>query len=77
MSDCSSLAPGATLGGKVRIGLRSAISIGAVIKDGITIGEDCVVGASSYVNANLPGNCVAYGTPAKIVRSRSRADRYL
>ena len=77
MSDCSSLAPGATLGGKVRIGLRSAISIGAVIQDDITIGDDCVVGASSYVNANLPGNCVAYGTPAKIVRSRNRADRYL
>jgi sugar O-acyltransferase (sialic acid O-acetyltransferase NeuD family) len=77
MADCSSLAPGVTTGGKVRIGLRSAISIGAVIKHDITIGDDCVVGASSYVNANLPGNCVAYGTPARIVRSRSRPDRYL
>jgi sugar O-acyltransferase (sialic acid O-acetyltransferase NeuD family) len=77
MADCSSLAPGVTTGGRVRIGLRSAISIGAIIKHDIVIGDDCVVGAGSYVNANLPGNCVAYGTPAKIVRSRSRVDRYL
>ena len=77
MGDCSSLAPGVTTGGKVYIGLRSAISIGAVIKHNITIGDDCVVGAGSYVNANLPGNCVAYGTPARIVRPRTRTDRYL
>jgi sugar O-acyltransferase (sialic acid O-acetyltransferase NeuD family) len=77
MADCSSLAPGVITGGRVRIGLRSAISIGAIIKHDIVIGDDCVVGAGSYVNANLPGNCVAYGTPAKIMRSRSRADSYL
>src|ERR1700721_1047734 len=65
MGDCSSLAPGVTTGGKVYIGLRSAISIGAVIKHNITIGDDCVVGAGSYVNVNLRGTCVASGTPAR------------
>ena len=77
MDDGSSLAPGVITGGNVRIGLRSAISIGAVIKHQIAIGDDCVVGAGSYVNASLPGNSVAYGTPARIIRLRSREDRYL
>jgi acetyltransferase-like isoleucine patch superfamily enzyme len=77
MADCSSLAPGVTAGGGVRVGLRSAISIGAIVKHDVIIGNDCVVGAGSYVHANLPDSCVAYGTPARIVRSRNRGDRYL
>jgi sugar O-acyltransferase (sialic acid O-acetyltransferase NeuD family) len=77
MADYSSLAPGVTTGGKVGIGLRTAVSIGAVIKHDVSIGDDCVVGAHSYVNKNLPDSCVAYGTPARVIRSRGRADRYL
>jgi sugar O-acyltransferase (sialic acid O-acetyltransferase NeuD family) len=77
MSDFSSLAPAATTGGRVRIGLRSAISIGAVIRHGIAIGDDCIVGASSYLNADLPSNKIAYGTPARIIRERIRGEPYL
>lgn len=77
MHHFSSLAPGAITGGSVEIGVRSAVSIGAVIKHGIKIGDDCVVGANSYVNTDLPNNLVAYGTPARHVRSRSIGDPYL
>ncbi|HEY0684029.1 MAG TPA: acetyltransferase [Steroidobacter sp.] len=77
MLDFSSLAPGAITGGTVQIGRRSAISIGAVIKHGLKIGHDTVVGANSYVNRDLPDNVVAYGNPAKAVRSRSVGDPYL
>jgi sugar O-acyltransferase (sialic acid O-acetyltransferase NeuD family) len=77
MEDFSSLAPGAVTGGTVSIGLRSAVSIGAVIKHGVSIGQDCVIGANSYLNKNLSSNIVAYGTPAKHIRLRSVGDPYL
>ena len=77
MSDFSSLAPGAITGGNVSIGQRSAISIGAVVKDGIKIGNDNVLGANSYLDKDLGSNCVAYGTPARVIRSRETGDAYL
>lgn len=77
MLDYASLAPAAATGGTVQIGLRSAVSIGAVIKHGIKIGDDCVLGANSYLNADLAPNTVAYGTPAREIRTRSRGDAYL
>jgi acetyltransferase-like isoleucine patch superfamily enzyme len=77
MLDFSSLAPAAVTGGTVQIGLRSAISIGATIKHGLKIGDDSVVGANSYLNIDLPSNQIAYGTPAKSVRTRKIGDSYL
>ncbi len=77
MQDYSSLAPGATTGGCVHIGARSAICIGAVVKHNVTIGADCVLGASSYLSADLCDNQVAYGTPARAVRERARGEPYL
>lgn len=73
----SSLAPGAITGGRVRIGRRSAICIGAIIKHGVEVGEDVVVGAGSYVHESLPARSVAYGTPAKVRRARAAGDPYL
>ncbi|MGA1557307.1 MAG: NeuD/PglB/VioB family sugar acetyltransferase [Ilumatobacteraceae bacterium] len=77
LEDFASLAPGVTLGGTVRVGRRSAIGIGAVAKQGVTIGADTVVGANSYLDRDLGDCLVAYGTPARAVRSRRPDDRYL
>jgi acetyltransferase-like isoleucine patch superfamily enzyme len=35
---------------------------------GVTIGENAVVGAFSFVNRDIPDDAVAYGVPAKVVR---------
>jgi len=35
---------------------------------GVTIGENAIVGACSFVNKNIPDNAVAYGMPAKVIR---------
>lgn len=77
MHHYSSLAPGAVTGGKVAIGIRSAVSLGAKIKHGVTIGDDCVVGANSYLSKDLPRNQLAYGTPAKAIRTRESKEKYL
>jgi acetyltransferase-like isoleucine patch superfamily enzyme len=36
---------------------------------GVTIGENAVIGAHSFVNRDIPPNCLAYGVPAKVVRT--------
>ncbi|MHB1066471.1 MAG: acetyltransferase [Candidatus Nanopelagicales bacterium] len=77
MEEFSSLAPGAVLGGRVRVGRRAAVSIGATVKHGLTIGEDTVVGAASYVHDSLPARVVAFGVPARVVRERREGDPYL
>lgn len=77
LDDFASLAPGVVTGGRVKIGARSAISLGAVVKHGIEIGPDAVVGSASYVHSNLPREVVAYGIPARVIRSRTPGEPYL
>ena len=77
LADFSSLAPAACTGGSVHIGLRSAVCINATVKHGLHVGSDCVVGACSYLNINLESNALAFGTPARLVRNRTKGDSYL
>jgi sugar O-acyltransferase (sialic acid O-acetyltransferase NeuD family) len=77
MDDFSSLAPGVMTGGNCRIGKSSAICIGTVLSHKVSIGKSTVVGAGSLVMQNVDSFVVAYGRPAKVVRSRKRDDTYL
>ena len=54
--------------GKVIIKENAKIGAHSVIMPGITIGENAIVGACSFVNKNIPDNAVAYGVPARITR---------
>lgn len=47
----------------VWIGERSRIC------KGVTIGENCVIGANSIVTKDIPDNCIAAGNPAKVVKT--------
>lgn len=77
MNSFSSLAPGVTTGGNVTVGEFSAISLGAKIIHGKSVGEHTVVGAGSVVLNDIPSLSVAYGCPAKTVRSRKKGEKYL
>jgi sugar O-acyltransferase (sialic acid O-acetyltransferase NeuD family) len=77
LQDFSSMAPASVTGGSVEIGIRTSVSISATIKNGLKIGNDCVVGANSFLNKNLSSNQVAYGSPAKFVRYRNAEDPYI
>ena len=35
---------------------------------GVTIGDDCVIGAGSVVNRDIPAGCLAAGNPCRIIR---------
>lgn len=73
----SSLGPSATTGGEVIVGRRSAIGLGAMVREKITIGVDSVLGANSYLNNDLKSNSIAFGNPAKLIRSREVGEPYL
>ncbi len=77
MEDFSSLAPHAATGGNCQIGKFSAISIGAILIHGVQIGEQSVVGAGSLVTRTIEAFVVAFGSPAKVIRTRNQGDKYL
>jgi galactoside O-acetyltransferase len=51
------------------------IGSGAVILPGVTIGRGSVVGAGAVVTGNVPPDVVVGGTPARVLRRITDADR--
>lgn len=43
------------------------------IMPGVTVGENAVVGAHSFVNRDIPANGIAAGVPAKVIKTSSGA----
>lgn len=70
LEDDVHISPGAHLAGAVRVGRATWIGIGAAVIQGLRIGERVVVGAGAVVVKDLPDAVVAYGNPARVVRSR-------
>lgn len=54
--------------GTVTIEKRACLGSHSVVMPGVTIGENSIVGAFSFVNRDIPANVVAMGQPAKIVK---------
>ncbi len=52
--------------GSVIIKRGARIGSHSTIMPGVTIGENSVIGAHSFVNKDVPPNSVAYGVPIKI-----------
>lgn len=61
---------------KGRVVLRNGCKIGShsVIMPGVTVGENSIIGAFSFVNKNIPAGVIAYGVPAKVERKLRKAD---
>ncbi len=58
-------------GKKGQVVLKKNCRIGShsTIVPGITIGENTVVGAHSFINRDLPDNVMAFGSPVKIIKN--------
>ena len=52
----------------VKIGNRVWLGEGVIVLPGVTIGDGAVIGAHSIVNKDIPANCIAVGSPAKVVK---------
>ncbi|MDO8470610.1 MAG: acyltransferase [bacterium] len=57
--------------GKVVLKKNCRIGSHSVVMPGVTIGENAIVGAFSFVKADIPANSLAVGIPAKVVRQRT------
>jgi sugar O-acyltransferase (sialic acid O-acetyltransferase NeuD family) len=63
------ICPNVALAGGVSVGAKSWIGIGSQVKQLITIGDKCLVGAGSTVIKNIPDNVTAFGSPAVVIKS--------
>lgn len=52
----------------VTIGNNVWIGEGVIIMPGVNIGNGSIIGAHSVVNKNIPENCIAVGSPVRIVK---------
>lgn len=53
--------------GRVTIGNNVAFGRHVVVLKGVTIGDNCFIGAGSIVSKDIPANSIAVGSPAKVV----------
>lgn len=59
----------------VHIGQNVWLGAGVTVMPGVTIGDNSVIGAGSVVSRDIPPNCVAMGTPCKVVREIGEKDK--
>ena len=60
--------------GQVILKKNCKIGSHSVVMPGVTVGENAVVGAMSFVNQDIPDNCVAVGVPVKVIKKNESAD---
>ncbi len=68
IEDYVHLSPGVHLAGDCRIGSHAHIGIGASVLPGCSIGPKSVIGGGAAVTCDIPGDSVAVGIPAKVVK---------
>jgi acetyltransferase-like isoleucine patch superfamily enzyme len=54
--------------GKVVLKRNSRVGSHCVVMPGVTIGENSIVGAFSFVNKDVPDNVIVVGQPARIIK---------
>jgi sugar O-acyltransferase (sialic acid O-acetyltransferase NeuD family) len=72
----ASILPGVCTGGNVSIGECSCVCLGTTISHGLNIGSNSYIGAGSLVLNDIPSEVLAYGIPAKVVRSRNISEKH-
>jgi len=55
--------------GKVHLKQNARIGTHSTIMPNVTIGENSIIGAYSFVTEDIPANVIAYGVPAKVRKS--------
>lgn len=54
--------------GQITLKKNCKIGSHSVVMPGVTIGENTIIGAYSFVNKDVPNNVVAAGVPIKIIK---------
>ncbi len=61
----------------INIGKRVWLGADVKIIQGVTIGDDTVIGAGSVVTRNIPSGVVAVGNPCRVIRKITEKDRLI
>ena len=59
----------------VEIGNRVWIGEGVIVLPGVKIGDGAIIGAHSLVNTDIPAECIAAGSPARIIKKFDSIER--
>ncbi len=75
-SHCSLYSLSTIDGKKGRIILKKNCKIGShsLVMPGVTVGENSIVGAFSFVSKDIPDNALAFGVPAKPVKKLTKEE---
>lgn len=57
--------------GEIHIGRRAFLGIGSVVMPGVTIGEQAIVAAQSFVSRDVPPRTLVGGQPARVLKEYS------
>jgi len=60
----------------IRVGNNVWFGGGVKVLPGVTIGDNCVIGAGSVVTKDIPANSLAMGNPCRVIRQITEGDRY-
>jgi len=55
-------------GGKIVLKKNCKIGSHSVVMPGVTIGENSIIGAYTFVNKDIPANVIAVGVPVKVIK---------
>ena len=58
--------------GQVLLKKNCKVGSHSVVMPGVTIGENSIIGAFSFVNKNIPDNVIAIGIPIKIIKKNNK-----
>lgn len=61
----------------VHIGNRVWIAADVKIVQGVTIGDDSIIGAGSVVTKDIPAGVIAAGNPCRVIRAITEKDKWL
>jgi len=62
--------------GEVILKKNCKIGSHSVIMPGVTVGENSIIGAFSFVNRDIPDNTVAVGVPAKVIKEKIKGFKW-
>lgn len=68
IDDYCHIAPGCSVCGQVSLGKQVLLGVGSSVKPLMKIGDNTSCGAGSVIVKSLPPNCLAYGSPAKVIK---------